>query len=215
MVLLTHNLSYSTYTQILDASLARTATAYKRIVCTMASTVVINGQVVGVLTCEAPTAAASPLRLFGLCNNVVVAFATCDDYVANCPGSNLSTCQHFDGFWYMVMGSDVAIDSSSSSTRPTTPAASSAVEVASRSALASPEGSCSVTVMLHIEQSTTYVPYGYVAPASPGGVSTLANGGLGGGDAGGDYGCTPITSTVSIHSTTSPTLPPIVLPVAT
>lgn len=62
---------------------------------------------------------------------------------------------------------------------------------------------CSVTVMLYIEQTTTYVPYGYVAPASAGGISTSANVGLGGGG-GGSYGCTPITSTIGILSTASP-----------
>lgn len=65
-------------------------------------------------------------------------------------------------------------------------------------------GSFSVTVVLYLTSSTTYMPYGYVGLLGAGAstvTEALGGGGIGGGiGGGGPYGCTPIICTIGFHT---------------
>lgn len=203
----------STPVFLYDASVVRAAlTSYPPLICSITTPATAASGYNGTLTCYAPTQGGAPLTLFGYCGSTLVVFDNCTDFNLNC-GTGLTTCSPFSTFQYTDL--KPAIVGSSSSSRASTSKISTGTSVIGIASSSIPEkstspstgpattasisGSCSVTVMLYIEQSTTYVPNGYVAPPlGAGGVST-ANGGLGGGGGGGsgNYGCTPITNTMT------------------
>lgn len=154
----------------------------------------------GAITCAATPPGSSPTNIdkFGICNGYFVVFRTCDDFVAGCP-SAAGVCAPVSTLRFLLA------DSSPSSIIPppggAEPSTSPAPPPPFQSSHSSPEatGSCSVTVMLYLASSTTYVPYEYEPPESPPGSGLSTSHGLGGlgGDGGfGKYGCTPITRTV-------------------
>lgn len=164
---------------------------------------------IGVLTCSSPLtqSPSTLLSVFGICNGEFVLFGSCADFVTNC-NTGASSCYPVSSLNYFLYGSFMTTATTTATTTTSTPRqgispstsparASSAIATLASS---HSQGSCSITVMLYIESSTTYVPYGYIGPASPGGIST--GNGVGGGSGGGNYyGCTPITSTVGIDGT--------------
>lgn len=130
----------------------------------------------GYLNC---VAGASALTKFGQCESAVynpLLVATSTSGLSAICAASLAFPVYVDHFEYANLGSvngGVGTGANGGSTAAPTSAA---------------QGSCSVTLMLYIASSTTYVPEGYqgAAPSVP----TPVFG----------YGCSPVTSTIHISS---------------
>lgn len=144
----------------------------------------------GILTCRAETE-TTILSLFGVCDGYLAMFGSCANFDAGCG----ATCELYSELHYGVnepSGTTTSTTTTPGQVQRTTLPAAGVVP-----SIPFSHGSCSVTVMLYLTSSITYMPYGYVGLLGAGASTvTEALGGIGGG---GPYGCTPIICTIGFQ----------------